>query len=217
MAVCEAIRAAVKGTSGRTVRDIATSVGLSEDVLSNVMRKKTKPDTDMVDRLRAELKLPRDWPHSRVHNPDGQRVSLAGTPMAPLQIVGAVHAGSGFANVDYDERTVYVPERLAQVADYGWITEGDSMMPFLEPGDAAAFRRLTTPRRGYIFLIQREGELRVKRIDWNDGRWIMTSLNSSFPPESLDGWQILGLMVGMYRYQGSRETIVIDVAGLRPE
>lgn len=140
MAVCEAIRAAVKGSSGRTVREIASAVGLSEDVLSNVMRKKTRPDDDLVNRLRTELRLPRDWPHLRTHSIDGQRVSLAGTPMAPLKIVGTVHAGTGFANVDYDERTIYVPERLAQVADYSWVAEGDSMMPFLEPGDAAAFR-----------------------------------------------------------------------------
>lgn len=92
------------------------------------------------------------------------------------------------------------------------------MMPALEPGDTVLFRELRTPKRGFPFLVRnKENGCRVKIIDWADGEWILRSINSAFAPEPLGDHEILGILVGWYRVQGSRETLDSDPGGLRIE
>ena len=148
---------------------------------------------------------------------DGRHVSLAGTPLVPIPVVGQVQAGPGASNVDPDQSSVYVPDRLARPDWIGWQVAGDSMMPSLEPGDVAVFQSQSSPRKGYPFLLEKDGEFRFKVADWIDGKWVARSLNPSYPIEPIDGWRILGILVGYYRLRGSRETLDLDPGGLKLE
>lgn len=219
MAICEAIRLAVKtATPRRTVKQIASAIGLSDDVLYNVMTGRTRPDINLIDRLRSELSLPKQWPATDplAELSEGRRVSLAGTPMVPIKVVGSAAAGAGVTNVDNAEDVAWVPERLAQIGGLGWLVDGESMMPALEPGDVAIFREHRVPRRGYPFLIKTpDSAYRVKILDWVQNSWVLRSINPAFPDEPLDNNELLGFLIGWYRMRGSRETLDSDPGGLR--
>jgi phage repressor protein C with HTH and peptisase S24 domain len=135
--------------------------------------------------------------------------------MAAIPVVGKVSAGPGETNVDPDtERTIFVPLTLAQLGGLGWVVDGESMMPALEPGDIAVFREYRSPRRGYPMLLCRDGEYRVKNIEW-ENEWIQRSINPAIPDEPLGHWQILGYLIGWHRSRGSYEKLESDPNGLR--
>ena len=146
---------------------------------------------------------------------DGHRVSLIFGPMARVPIVGTVSAGPGVTNVDSESDSVYVPMSLQQIGGIGYVIDGDSMMPALQPGDVALFRETYQPRNGFTFLIKKDGEHRCKNIIWQSGEWVMQSLNNRYAVEPLHDWQILGMLVGWYRSIGSYEKLEADPNGLR--
>lgn len=150
--------------------------------------------------------------------PDGRRVSLMFGPMARIPVVGTVSAGPGVTNVDTDEGRVYVPMSLEQIGGIGFVIDGDSMMPALQPGDVALFRETHQPRNGFTFLLKKDGEYKCKNIAWRNSEWMMESLNRNkeeFPDESTKDWQILGMLVGWYRSVGSYEKLEADPNGIR--
>lgn len=136
--------------------------------------------------------------------------------MAALPVVGSVAAGEGQYNVDSELETVFVPERLAQIGGIGWMVEGESMMPLLEPGDVAIFREHRQPRRNYPFLVKSaDGMYRVKILAWSNDEWMLESLNPKFIPEPFGSHALLGYLIGWYRSRGTRETMDSDPHGLR--
>ena len=137
--------------------------------------------------------------------------------MARIPVIGVVSAGQGTSNVDTAEHGVFVPMTLAQIGGVGWVVDGDSMMPALDPGDVALFREHRQPRRGYPFLLQRDAEFRVKIIDYDavSGKWFLKSLNPAYPSEPMDDHVILGYLIGWYKVRGSRETTDSDPGGLK--
>lgn len=144
--------------------------------------------------------------------------SVRGLPMAKVRVIGRVSAGEGANENDYIEDELYVPSSLANLGGSGWLVQGDSMMPLLEPGDVALFREFPQPRRGYPFLVQSpDGDYRVKVIDYEKGEWILKSLNRHYPDESLGHHRILGYLIGWYRVRGARETLDSDPNGLKIE
>jgi SOS-response transcriptional repressor LexA len=149
---------------------------------------------------------------------DGRRVSLVFGPMAEVPVVGTVSAGPGVTNVDSESGSVYVPMSLQQIGGIGFVIDGDSMMPALQPGDVALFREMHQPRNGFTFLLKSDGEFRCKNVVWRSGEWVMESLNQNkekYPDQALGDWQILGVLVGWYRSVGSYEKLEADPHGLR--
>jgi len=144
--------------------------------------------------------------------------SVRGLPMSKVRVIGRVAAGEGAADNDHIDDELYVPSTLANLGGSGWLVQGDSMMPLLEPGDVALFREFPQPRRGYPFLVQSpDGEYRVKVIDYDQGHWILKSLNRHYSDESLGHHRILGYLIGWYRVRGARETLDSDPNGLKIE
>lgn len=151
---------------------------------------------------------------------DGRRVSIVFGPMAKVPVVGRVAAGDGETNVDPDEYDVWVPSSLQQIGGIGYVIDGDSMMPCLESGDIALFRKMSDARNGFTFLLKKEGQFRCKNISWKNGGWVLESLNpdkSRYPDEPLGSWQILGILVGWYRSIGSYEKLEANPHGLKLE
>lgn len=147
----------------------------------------------------------------------GKKRTLSGTPLVPIPVAGTVSAGDGLNNVDPEESTLYVPERLAAIGSVGWVVEGESMMDALHPGDIAVFRPTTHPTRGYTFLLESgDGSLRAKMLDWRENRWTPVSINPLLPAEPLaEGERVVGLLVGWFRSQGTQEQMLSDSQGLR--
>lgn len=217
--LCESVRLAIRTASPPIkVRDLAKKVGVSEDVLFNVQNGRSRPTVELLSALRVALNLENSWPY---HAGGFQFVNERRTAYVPLSmkripVIGSVEAGGGVANVDVEIQTVFVPEKIAVLGSVGYIVEGDSMMPALEPGDIAVFRYEKTPRRGYTALLKTpEGEYKVKLVRWSsNGRWQLYSLNEAYGSEEMDGLEMIGFLVGVYKTSGSREMLDCDPNGL---
>jgi len=200
---------------------VAEKMGTTYDILNNMANNRTAADGDTLARLRDVLKLPSAWPENELHeshNRSARRYSLQGTPLAPIPLVGKASAGPGEHNVDVEDRELWVPERLATLGTIAKVVDGLSMVPWLLPDDYAIFKQRSQPKRGYAFLIKMpDGEERIKVTAIDRGEWILRSLNPTFAPEPLGGAQVLGILVGFYRYKGRRETMDSDPDGLEPD
>ena len=145
-----------------------------------------------------------------------KRASLLFGDMAKIKVVGTVSAGPGDTSVDYVEDDAWVPMSLQKLGGIGYVVDGESMMPALQPGDVAIFREVRQPYANYTFLVKNDqGEYRCKNIEWKNNRWTLVSLNPEYPDEPLNSWQILGLLIGWYRNRGKYEKLEADPDGLR--
>jgi SOS-response transcriptional repressor LexA len=221
--LCEAIKDAIREAKPRrTMAELAPKLGITYTQLNNIANKRTKPSPEIVARIRAELRLPKTWPESAKRHDGlvaGQRVSLAGTPMDEVPIVGSVAAGVGLWNVDVERRRALVPIRLKELGSIGFVVDGDSMMPWLQEFDIAVFRERRKPLHRRAFLVQMpDGQDRVKFTFFERGDWYLVSMNPAYPPELMQpGTVIVGMLVGFFRVRGTRETMESDIEGLMPE
>lgn len=150
--------------------------------------------------------------------PDNAPRSLLGLRLKPIEIIGNASAGEGATNTDQDNPPIYVPDSLAVPGNTGFVIEGDSMMPHLQPGDVAIFKPVSTPRVGFTYLIKTaNAEFRVKNLIWKGGHWMMSSLNSIYEDEFLSDGQIIGFLVGYYRAHGDYEALESQPHGLKLE
>lgn len=219
--ICDAIKGAIATSKPRTTMlALAPKVGLTYDKLNNIVNGRTKPTDDVIAKIRDELHLPGTWPYETLRTDGakpGERVSVAGTALYPIRVTGAASAGAGLWNVDVERRKVYVPERLAQIGTDAYIVDGDSMMPMLQEHDVAVLKPRHSPRHGYVFLFKMaDGSYRLKATVFDRGDWYLASMNRRYKPELVPpGAQIVGMMVGFYSIQGTRERMELDPDGLR--
>lgn len=214
-----------------TQEELAQSMNIDRSTLSKWESGGNVPSTELT-RLSEFLGVPEGWlldegdtppPRSvsriaSAPEPNGLRkVSLAGTPLAAIPMVGHAGAGAGVSDVDPDSDHIFVPERLAQLGGLAWMVSGESMMPALEPGDIAIFKEQREPRRGFSYLVRKEHSYLVKNVDWRAGEWVLQSINPRFPDEALGGAELIGILIGWYRAKGSRETLDSDPGGLKLE
>lgn len=217
--ICDAIKDAIVTARPRTsITEVARHIGTTYDRLNNICNKRTAPDPETIEKVRDHLNLPRTWPHQRPSKSDGRMVSLAGTPLSPIPVVGEVSAGPGVNSVDPPFEQIFVPDRIANLGGVGFTVNGTSMMPVIQPGDVASFREHRYPRPGYPFLIRKKDEgLRIKIMEYDrttDG-WTLHSINPQYPVERLEeGDEIIGYLIAWYRSKGTRETMDSDSAGL---
>jgi phage repressor protein C with HTH and peptisase S24 domain len=139
--------------------------------------------------------------------------------MVRLPLVGKASAGDGEHNVDADDAWAMLPEVFGGPDHLAFVIEGDSMMPALEPGDIAVFKESHQPRSKVAFLVKDRDGYRVKQIRWNrtDGEWVLRSLNPKYADERIEGGQLLGFLIGLYRQRGTRYKMDLDLSGLPVE
>ena len=197
----------------RTVAQVAASVGVSYNVLNNVLNGRTKPPTDLVESIRKELGLPKGWPFEE------ELLPIKGIPLVRIELMGKVMAGSGsdvYESGDATGEGVVVPANLGGPDKGALVIEGDSMFPLLHPGDVAVFRKSHVPKLGCPCVVRtKDGKLRVKVVGHDGTGYTFTSLNPAYPADK-NGKQMLGFLIGIYRTVGSREEITIDESGIRP-
>jgi SOS-response transcriptional repressor LexA len=141
---------------------------------------------------------------------------LKGMPMVKIPVVGRTSAGPGADMGTADDFEVWVPQHMLTDTSTGWVAEGDSMMPWIQPGDVVIAKESPTPRLNYAFLILRDdGTCSVKVLKWKGEEYEYLSLNPRYDPEPARG-RLLGYVTGIYRAVGSHESIENDYNGLRP-
>lgn len=136
-------------------------------------------------------------------------------PMSSVPVVGMASAGPGAS--DHHEYEIWAPSHMVTQFSTAWEAEGDSMMPWIQPGDVVIVQEHRTERINTPFLVRREdGSVSVKILRYRNGAWMLQSLNPKYEEEPASV-ELIGFVTGIYRVQGSRETMVCDLNGLSPE
>lgn len=137
------------------------------------------------------------------------------TKLQPVPVVGSASMGSGSSDHP-DNYELYVPASMASDDCRAWEAEGDSMAPWIAPGDVVLVRPHKVPRVGYPMLVRREdGSVSLKIIAFENGGYLLKSLNPAYPSEPADV-EYIGYMTGRYRSVAGYELIESELSGLRP-
>ena len=125
-------------------------------------------------------------------------------------------AGPG-ADAAEIEKELYIPADMAPVPGVtAYVAEGDSMMPWIHPGDIVIIRPHQTERLGFAFLVERaDGSYSLKMLAHDGQDWELRSLNPKYEPERSHA-RLIGYVIGIYRLSGTTEITMLDSAGLRP-
>lgn len=136
---------------------------------------------------------------------------------AKLPKIAPIQAGAVWTDPFQSDDTETVPIDLYREDRFCTTVEGDSMMPFLHPGDLAVFERLNKPARvGDIILARKEdGSMTIKRLGHDGRTFTLDPINTSYPPMTAEQWINEGLLVGRVRDVGTQRTTTQDSYGLR--
>jgi phage repressor protein C with HTH and peptisase S24 domain len=131
-----------------------------------------------------------------------------------IKIYGAASAGRGNAS-SVDGQELDVPIEFARPDYGGLIVEGDSMMPFLHPGDIAIFRDHPEPKPNAIVAAEIPGgEWVIKKAVHTGERYALRSLNPAY--EDIKGrFRVYGFLVGFVRDDGPERLIRLNPYGLK--
>ena len=199
--------------TGKSARWLAKQMGINHTSVTKWVDGENSPrDESVWDRMMIILR------GAQSEQFKGVPLPTLSTKMVRINVVGRVAAGEGEYNVDPEDHGIYVPANLGGPDHLGYVVTGDSMMPALEDGDVAVFRPSSAPRRKLAFLVKSpDGSFKVKKMGWSESenRWVMQSLNPTYPPEPMDGHQVVGYLIGFYRAHGSYEKIEADLHGLQ--
>jgi SOS-response transcriptional repressor LexA len=201
--------ASLISTYGQDIKlpDLADKAGLQYERVRNIAYQRVKSVTDEeVEKIAKALGVPsrrEDLP------------TLVGQPMAKLPIVGSASAGPG-TDDHVEDSYAYVPNSVVIPDSVGWIVEGDSMSPWLLPGDIVIVRPHKTPRVGYAMLVRNEAGLcMVKQVILDGSSIMLKSLNPAYPDQPATV-EIMGFVTGRYRSVDGYELTESQRDGLRP-
>lgn len=200
---------------GLSVRWLAGRLGTSHTNVRNWLQGDGPRDRSMLD---AALTVLREEEQSR--RPASQQrkpgvFQLAPVPDAMLPIVsraGAGHWVEPFQCEDFEP----VPAHLVAQDCFGVVVDGDSMFPFLHPGDIAIFKAERQPRLGYTVLARNgENELTIKLFKHNGAEFELVPINPAHPKATASLWRVEGVLVAYVRDIGQRRITDSDPSGLR--
>jgi SOS-response transcriptional repressor LexA len=192
-----------------TQKEFAAVLGVDRARYKNWEYGHSAPPHDLMEL--AERQLP-DAPVSEV----GPFLQVRTMPMVKVPVVGHVSAGPG-ADPHEIQDDVYVPAHMAPGPGLcAYVAEGDSMMPWIHPGDIVIIRPHQTERLGFAFLVERaDGTSSLKMLGHDGTDWELRSLNPKYEPERQPA-RLVGYVIGIYRLSGTTEYTMLDANGLRP-
>lgn len=136
----------------------------------------------------------------------------------PIPFLGSIAAS---AKVDWtdpfeSEAMEYVPSEMAGRGRYCCRVASDSCYDLLWPGDIAVFQRQDVPRIGAIVMYRdRDRRITIKQLKHDGTDYILHPLNAKYEDVKADG-DMVGVLVGIVREQGSRRVTVYDDHGIAP-
>lgn len=201
----------------RQLKSLAESTGISYSRLANIAFDRVKTiSAAEIELLEKHIGSGFSVAESRTEYIAGGLHRIATLPVKAIPVIGRASAGPGAD--DHFESEIYIPAHMATAHGVcGYIAEGDSMMPWIHPGDIVVVRPHHSERLGYAFLIEREpGTYSVKMLGYDGKEWEFRSLNPKYEPERSPA-RLIGYVIGIYRLIGSTETMMLDQNGLRPQ
>lgn len=211
MDVGERIQQARKslGTHMR-VTDLARTLGVSHQRVSNWEKGRNYPEMAMIDSLARALKVYPAWlleGEGPMRDASVADQPLKGPRVRMIPIYGTLPAGPPAAN---DSQIIdYLP--VAGIDGhphaYGARVSGASMKDYLQPDDWAILAPMKVEANMIVHAWSSEGEV-IKWYRWGDGRYELWSANPDFPPVGEHEYQVRSVCLGYHRRlaDGSIET-----------
>lgn len=150
---------------------------------------------------------------------------VAPLPMVPVPVIGLIRGGRGESMGDEAESPgehVYIPVQFSGDRIAATLLQGDSMAPYLMPGDTLIFELSPTPRPGRVSAIRiSPGEIICKEMRWDQshpggGGWSGISWNSAYAPVPIARENThLGILIGYFRSAHGDELYRRVASGLR--
>lgn len=211
--------------------DLASMLGMRRPTLAKRERE-GRFEAPLVYKLSQLLKIPAEWFTDEQNDPppvgqsdqvispgfsdvEGPR-NVKSMPMTRVPIVGRASAGDG--SYDHPElgEDIEIPAHMSIRPSAAYVASGDSMMPWIHPGDIVVARLHKEPKPNYAMLVRRQDDsVSVKIVRYDNG-WKLISLNESYDPVPADV-EFMGYVTGIYRVNGTRVYMEFDSVGLRPE
>lgn len=188
----KAIHEQVKKLSGGMgQRELEQFLGIKTYDVQNALAGTVAAKARYLEAAREKFNMPKEWP-------DGGLVPIVFPSRRKIRIIGSAGAGEGVG--DHPEE-MEVDMAMPSGADFGFIVRGDSLMPYVHPGDLLAAR----PEKRFIYnklmLIRwPDQSISAKTVVWKDGR---TQFRSENGYEDIDGGaDPVGLVIGVFDLQG---------------
>ena len=173
--------------------DFGELFDLSQDAISAIETGKNRPTIDVITVLHNKFNVNLEWlilgkgsMFTATPLPVNQE-TIAYVPIIPAKV--PYEYGRGQYAIDVTE---YLPVHINVVKFYkkdavkAFEVTGDSMSPFLSPGDFILFEEGLLTGTDGIYLINRAGNLIIKRVYYkSNGNVLLSSENGSYPNEEL--------------------------------
>jgi repressor LexA len=135
----------------------------------------------------------------------GLSVSPPSSSLRTVPLYGAIPAGSPLRVEEEAEDFVTLPEEWARGDDVFLLrVRGESMSPYILPGDQVIVRRQRELPMGAVGVFRLDNEITLKRYYREKGRVILRGDNPEMTPlvireEEPSAFSILGRVIGVYR------------------
>lgn len=182
---------------------LARQSGVTQSTIGRILRGEVSPTAGVLKAIADALRVPVDalYQPARLPPPQGDEVPLTDNPSFPAirRVKFKLSAGASGFGIQYlqeedapivfrrewFESRGYSPHKLFAVT----VANG-SMEPGLWAGDTVVVNTAeTTPRDGEVFAVNYEGELVIKRLIRDSGRWWLHSDNpdqNRYPRKACD-------------------------------
>lgn len=130
---------------------------------------------------------------------------LVPRPTGTLKILGTIGALTEADGREMEELQS-LPIEFCEPDFGGLICEGESMMPYLHPGDILVFREHQTPRLNRIFAVRRPdtAKLIVKKLVYEEETFKLINFNAvKREVDPVEGMQLIGYLVGIVSQDGA--------------
>lgn len=208
-----------------TMAWVAKSVGITNQRLSNYERGPTQPPPELRRQLAKVLQVTDDYLLG-IEDLQAARAKAAGLKsvqrarLTQVPVIGTALGGRGESE-DWEDH-VYIPSHFISGDEGSYKIgamhlDGESMMPYLRPGDTLVFELSDKPRPGRVSAIQASAtEVLCKEMKWEAGGWFGISWNSAVEPIPIEeGWRHWGILIGLYRATHGDELHRFVASGLR--
>ncbi len=176
----------------KSQRELAARFDMSVSDVENAVKGKSAPKLELIyEKARAELGMPPNWP-------DKGLVMLEKVKaMTSIRVVGSAMAGEG-ADFQAEELDYEVPAHLTTGIEFGYIVQGTSLMPRVEPMDLLIAKPMREPAYNRIMIVRRpDGSVSAKVIGWKDSKTVLISTDGrgDEPAEV----EYMGVVTAIYR------------------
>jgi SOS-response transcriptional repressor LexA len=132
-----------------------------------------------------------------------------------MPLYSAVPA-SQWEEPDDTEDTEEVDAKFAGPGRFLARIKGDSMYPFLHPGDIAVFERTDSPALNRVILAQCDCGVTVKQYRSEGNRAVLRALNRDHADCEAESWECLAVLIGIIRIEDGTEITFFNRHGLSP-